>query len=65
MPNWELRQGCPLFIIAMEFLTKNMEFSLSKKEILGIKLTRTVPPLMHVIYVDDLMVMGSATTIEV
>lgn len=63
-----LRQGCPLspyiFILAMEFLSRQFQLHLARGSIRGISLARTAPRISHVIYADDLMIMGKATLSE-
>lgn len=67
-PTRGLRQGCPLspyiFILAMEFLSKQFQLHVERGTIKGIRLTKTAPRLTHVLYADDLMIMGKATTQE-
>lgn len=68
-PTWGLRQGCPLspflFIITMEFLTKQFALQQQKGCIKGITLAKTAPSITHVLYADDLMVTAKASHSEV
>ena len=68
-PTRGLRQGCPLspylFILAMELLTRQFQISLQAGNIKGIRLARSAPPITHILYADDLMVMGRAEEGEV
>lgn len=49
----------------MEFLTKSIQKRVELGSIKGIKLARTSPPLTHVMYADDLVIMGQATGDEI
>ncbi|KAJ4779711.1 RNA-directed DNA polymerase (reverse transcriptase)-related family protein [Rhynchospora pubera] len=63
-PTRGLRQGCPMspysFIIAMELFTRLMNKMERLGIIEGIKLAHTSPVLTHLIYADDLVVLGRA-----
>lgn len=68
-PTRGLRQGCPmspyLFIIAMEFLAKLFQARVQQGDIRGVRLAKTAPTLTHILYADDLVVMGQASMREV
>lgn len=69
MPTHGLRQVCPLspflFIIAMKFLSKGLAQAIQQEEIRGLKVANTAPILSHILYADDLVLTGSASTREV
>lgn len=68
-PNRGLRQGCPLspylFILSMEFLTKQFEQARLLGSIKGIQVARLAPTITHALYADDLIIMGEAARGEV
>ncbi|KAJ4787969.1 RNA-directed DNA polymerase (reverse transcriptase)-related family protein [Rhynchospora pubera] len=68
-PTRGLRQGCPMspycFIMVMEMLTRKLKQAQSMGHIQGVKLAQTCPILTHVIYADDLILLGNATGDEV
>ncbi|KAJ4810337.1 RNA-directed DNA polymerase (reverse transcriptase)-related family protein [Rhynchospora pubera] len=68
-PTRGLRQGCPMspycFIMVMEMLTRQLHVAQARELIRGVKLAPTCPPLTHVIYADDLILLGQAEQTEV
>lgn len=68
-PNRGLRQGCPLspylFIIVMEYLTRLFQQALQQGSLKGVQLAPTAPRLTHMLYADDVMVMGQADRDEI
>jgi Reverse transcriptase (RNA-dependent DNA polymerase) len=50
-----------LFIIAMEFLTKEMNRAAKMGRIVGVRLVPSALRLTHALYVDDLIIFGQAT----
>ncbi|KAJ4811749.1 RNA-directed DNA polymerase (reverse transcriptase)-related family protein [Rhynchospora pubera] len=62
-PTRGLRQGCPMspyaFIMAMEMLTRLMGQLQVEGRLSGVKLARTSPAITHLIYADDLVVLGN------
>lgn len=67
-PNRGLRQGDPLspylFILCSEFLTTLLLKKEREGEIHGIKIDRNSPALSHIMYADDLIIMGRAKNAE-
>ncbi|KAJ4780270.1 RNA-directed DNA polymerase (reverse transcriptase)-related family protein [Rhynchospora pubera] len=68
IPNQGLRQGCPMspyaFIMAMEILTRAMTKAVAQGRIQGIKVAEAGPTVTHVIYADDLVIMGDTADQE-
>lgn len=68
-PSRGLRQECPLspyiFILAAEFLSRQLQQHQAQGSIKGISLARSALPLTYALYADDLMLMGKATMAEV
>lgn len=68
-PTRGLRQGCPLspflFILAMESLTRELQWAVQHGDIKGVKLARTAPKITHIMYADDLVLFGNAEIEEV
>ncbi|KAJ3687279.1 hypothetical protein LUZ61_016443 [Rhynchospora tenuis] len=68
-PTRGLRQGCPMspycFIMAMEMLTRKLRHAQVMGQIRGIKLAQSCPLLTHVIYADDLILLGNVDGAEV
>jgi hypothetical protein len=58
-PSLGLRQGDPLspylFIICQEFLSRLIDRGMHNGAIKAVKVDRTVPPISHLMYVDDLV----------
>lgn len=63
-PSKGIRQGCSLspyiFILCMNVLTSLLHHDLHEGKLQGLRLTRHAPPLSNLMYVDDLLIMGSA-----
>ncbi|KAJ3687049.1 hypothetical protein LUZ61_016213 [Rhynchospora tenuis] len=63
-PTRGLRQGCPMspycFIMVMEMLTRQMQLARSRDLIRGVQLAPQCPTLTHVVYADDLILLGEA-----
>ncbi|KAJ4745251.1 RNA-directed DNA polymerase (reverse transcriptase)-related family protein [Rhynchospora pubera] len=61
-PTRGLRQGCPMspygFIIAMEMLSRRLTKALREGKISGVKLAHTSPTITHLMYADDLILLG-------
>ncbi|KAJ4757006.1 RNA-directed DNA polymerase (reverse transcriptase)-related family protein [Rhynchospora pubera] len=68
-PTRGLRQGCPMspycFIMAMEMLTRRLKKGLREGQLLGLKLAHTSPVLTHLLYADDLVLVGGSAQREV
>ncbi|KAJ4802046.1 RNA-directed DNA polymerase (reverse transcriptase)-related family protein [Rhynchospora pubera] len=71
-PTRGIRQGCPMspycFIMVMEPLTRKLQQALASQQIRGVNLAPTCPTcptLTHIIYADDLILLGQAELDEV
>ncbi|KAJ3701906.1 hypothetical protein LUZ61_005611 [Rhynchospora tenuis] len=68
-PTQGLRQGCPMspyvFIISMEVLSRLLQKAMSGGVIRGVKVAHTSPQVTHVVYADDLVLMGDVNATEV
>lgn len=53
-----------LFILYSEFLTRLIFKEERKGKMLGIKIFRSAPTITHLMYADDLLVMGRANKLE-
>ncbi|KAJ4769074.1 RNA-directed DNA polymerase (reverse transcriptase)-related family protein [Rhynchospora pubera] len=67
-PTHGLRQGCPMspyaFILVMEMLSRCFKKAMLMGQIKGVKLAATAPTLTHIIYADDLVVLGDTNVGE-
>ncbi|KAJ4779287.1 reverse transcriptase [Rhynchospora pubera] len=68
-PERGLRQGCPMspyaFIMVMEMLTRKLKKALHQNILEGVKLAPSAQTLTHMIYADDLVLLGQAKETEV
>ncbi|KAJ4757665.1 RNA-directed DNA polymerase (reverse transcriptase)-related family protein [Rhynchospora pubera] len=68
VPTQGVRQGCPMspyvFIMAMEILTRVMTKAMAHGQIKGVKVAENGPRISHVIYADDLVLMGDTNEQE-
>ncbi|KAJ3699695.1 hypothetical protein LUZ61_003400 [Rhynchospora tenuis] len=67
-PTNGLRQGCALspylFILALDILSRILNAKVQAKHIKGLKIARGGPVLTSLLYADDLLVFGEASTTE-
>ncbi|KAJ4755501.1 RNA-directed DNA polymerase (reverse transcriptase)-related family protein [Rhynchospora pubera] len=67
-PTQGLRQGCPMspyvFIISMEIFSRMLQGAMRNAMINGVKVAKTSPHLTHVVYADDLILMGEVREAE-
>lgn len=67
-PSRGLRQGDPiapyLFILCSEFLTRLLLRKEEKGVLHGLKIDRNAPAVSHIMYADDLLIMGRSNVKE-
>lgn len=54
-----------LFILAIEFLTKQLQRAQQARVIRGIIVAKTAPTITHAMYANDLIIMGMTNVEEV
>jgi hypothetical protein len=63
-----IRQGCPLssylFILAINELSIALREALANNHLIGILLGPNCPPIHSLLFADDLLICGQATTLE-
>ncbi|KAJ4763344.1 RNA-directed DNA polymerase (reverse transcriptase)-related family protein [Rhynchospora pubera] len=68
IPRRGLRQGCPMspyaFIMVMEMLTRRLKKAMAQARVEGVKLAASAQTLTHMIYADDLVLLGQANETE-
>ncbi|KAJ4781259.1 RNA-directed DNA polymerase (reverse transcriptase)-related family protein [Rhynchospora pubera] len=64
-PTNGLRQGCALspylFILAIDVLSRLLQFLVAAGQLKGVKLSRACPVLTSLMYADDLLIFGEAS----
>ncbi|KAJ1695019.1 hypothetical protein LUZ63_011717 [Rhynchospora breviuscula] len=67
-PTRGLRQGCPMspyaFIMAMELMSRMLDQAEKEGIIKGVKLAHSGPTITHLLYADDLVLMGNTSRNE-
>ncbi|KAJ4818146.1 RNA-directed DNA polymerase (reverse transcriptase)-related family protein [Rhynchospora pubera] len=68
-PTNGLRQGCALspylFILAIDVLSRLLQFMVNEGQLKGVKIARGSPVLTSLMYADDLLIFGEASYEEV